>query len=206
MNRIHRSWHPHTLVLYSALSSKSPPAYDHLRNNTLAHDTWKNSFSFAAAAFNMSRLAIADLDFREQRESKSHLSHYRDSDRITAVADRSSSCERRRTRSPRPVCSASWKFGVACEGFAVMRTRIRSPRGPKAIIRPLDPSHPQSWDNLDNEDIWLELARAIGRQLARDEKDGLGQPIEERDGDTVTKKEGRDIRPLLERHAKSDLD
>ena len=153
----------------------------------------------------MNGLAIADRDFHERHESKRHLSPYRDSCRVTAVADRSCQCERR-TRFPRPVCSASWKFTVACEGFAVMRTRIRSPRGPKAIIRPLDPSHPQSWDNPDNEEIWLELARAIGRQLARDEKDGLGQPIEERDGDTVTKKEGRDIRPLLERHAKSDLD
>ena len=87
-----------------------------------------------------------------------------------------------------------------------MRTRIRSPRGQKAIIRPLDPSHPQSWDNPGNEEIWFELARAIGRQLARDENDGLGQPIEERDGDTVTKKEGRDIRQLFERHAESDVD
>ena len=87
-----------------------------------------------------------------------------------------------------------------------MRTRIRSPRGPKAIIRPLDPSHLQSWDNPDNEEIWLELARAIGRQLARNEKDGLEQTIGDRDGDTVTKEEGRDIRPLFERHAKSDLD
>lgn len=87
-----------------------------------------------------------------------------------------------------------------------MRTRIRSPRGPRAIIRPLDRSHPLSWDNPDNEEIWLELARAIGRQLARDEQGVLGQPIGERDGDTVTKEEGRDIRPLLERHAKSDLD
>ena len=86
-----------------------------------------------------------------------------------------------------------------------MRTRIRSPRGQKAIIRPLDPSHLQSWDNPNNEEIWLELARAIGRQLARDENEGLGQPIEERDGDTVTKKKGRDIRPLFERHAKSDV-
>jgi hypothetical protein len=87
-----------------------------------------------------------------------------------------------------------------------MRNRIRSPRGQKAIIRPLDPSHLQSWDNPNNEEIWLELARAIGRQLARDEQGVLGQSIGERDGDTITKKEGRDIRPLLERHAKSDLD
>lgn len=86
-----------------------------------------------------------------------------------------------------------------------MRTRMRLPRGQKAIIRPLDPSHPQSWDNPDNEEVWLELARAIGRQLARDES-GLEQRIGERDGDSVTKKEGRDIRPLFERHAKSDLD
>ena len=83
-----------------------------------------------------------------------------------------------------------------------MRTRIRSPRGQKAIIRPLDPSHPQSWDKSNNEEIWLELARAIARQLARDEQGVLGQPIGERDGDTVTKKESHDIRPLLERHAK----
>lgn len=87
-----------------------------------------------------------------------------------------------------------------------MRTRMRLPRGQKAIIRPLDPSHPQSWDNPDNEEVWLELARAIGRQLARDEKGGLEQQIGERDGNSVTQKEGRDIRPLFERHAKSDLD
>lgn len=87
-----------------------------------------------------------------------------------------------------------------------MRTRMRLPRGQKAIIRPLDSSHPQSWDNPDNEEVWLELARAIGRQLARDEKGGLEHRIGERDGDSVTKKEGRDIRPLFERHAKSDLD
>jgi hypothetical protein len=83
---------------------------------------------------------------------------------------------------------------------------MRSPPGQKAIIRPLDPSHPQSWDNPDNEEVWLELARAIGRQLARDEKGGLEQPIGERYGGSVTKKEGCDIRPLFERHAKSDLD
>lgn len=107
---------------------------------------------------------------------------------------------------PPAVRSAGWKFTVAYEGFAVMRTRIRSPRGQRAIIRPLDPSHPQSWDNPNNEEIWFELARAIGRQLARDEQGVLGQPIGVRDGDTVTKKESRDIRSLLERHAKSDLD
>ncbi|MHB0790071.1 hypothetical protein [Bradyrhizobium sp. 5.13L] len=87
-----------------------------------------------------------------------------------------------------------------------MRTRMRLPRGQKAIIRPLDPSHPQSWDNPDNEEVWLELARAIGRQLAQDEKGGLEQQIGERDGNSVTQKEGRDIRPLFERHAESDLD
>ena len=67
-----------------------------------------------------------------------------------------------------------------------MRTRLRTPRGQKAIIRTLDPSHPQSWDNPNNEEIWLELARAIGRQLARDENDGLGQAIGERDDDSET--------------------
>jgi hypothetical protein len=87
-----------------------------------------------------------------------------------------------------------------------MRARIRSSREQKAIIRPLDPSHPRSWDNPDNEEIWLELARAIGRQIARDGRDGLGQPIGERHDDGVTQKEGRDIRPLFERHAKGDLD
>jgi hypothetical protein len=87
-----------------------------------------------------------------------------------------------------------------------MRTRIRSPRGQKAIIRPLDPSHPQSWDNPDNEVIWLELARAIGRQIAQDEKDGSEQPIEERHDDSVTQKEDRAVRTLFQRHAKGDLD
>jgi hypothetical protein len=87
-----------------------------------------------------------------------------------------------------------------------MRTRIRSPQGHKAIIRPLDPSHPQSWDNPNNEEIWLELARAIGRQIAQDEKDGLDQRIEEQHDNSVTKKESRAIRPLFQRHAKGDVD
>lgn len=78
-----------------------------------------------------------------------------------------------------------------------MCTRIRSSREQKAIVRPLDPSHPQSWDNPDNEEIWLNLARAIGRQIARDEKDGLGYPIRERHDDSVTQKESGPIRPLF---------
>lgn len=86
-----------------------------------------------------------------------------------------------------------------------MRNPIRSSREQKAIIRPLDPSHPQSWDNPDNEAVWLELARAIGRQIARDEEAGLGQPIRERHDDGA-QKEGGAIRPLLQRHAKGDLD
>lgn len=87
-----------------------------------------------------------------------------------------------------------------------MRTRIRSLRGQRAIIRPLDPSHPQSWDNPDNEEIWFDLARAIGRQIARDESDGLGQPIEDRHDDSVIQENGRTVRPLFQRHAKGDLD
>jgi hypothetical protein len=45
------------------------------------------------------------------------------------------------------------------------------------IIEP-DPSHPLSWDNPANEEVWLDLARAIGRQIARDQRDGLKGPIE----------------------------
>lgn len=40
---------------------------------------------------------------------------------------------------------------------------------PRGLIRPLHPSHPQSWDNPANEDRWIDLARTIGRQIARDE-------------------------------------
>ena len=78
-----------------------------------------------------------------------------------------------------------------------MRTRMRPSREQKAIIRPLDPAHPQSWDNPDNEEVWLELARAIGRQIARDEKDGLRQSVGERHDDSITQAKGRNIRPLL---------
>jgi hypothetical protein len=87
-----------------------------------------------------------------------------------------------------------------------MRNGTRSHPRQKAIIRPLAPSHPQSWDDPDNEEVWLELARAIGRQIARDEKADLEQPIRERHDDSVTEKEGRAIRPLFQRHAKGDLD
>ncbi|MCK1728696.1 hypothetical protein [Bradyrhizobium sp. 142] len=87
-----------------------------------------------------------------------------------------------------------------------MRTRIRSLRRQRAIIRPLAPSHPQSWDNPDNEEIWFELARAIGRQVARDENHGSGQPIKDRHDDSVIEENGRTIRPLFQRHTKGDLD
>lgn len=87
-----------------------------------------------------------------------------------------------------------------------MRNPTRSSREQRAIVRTLDPSHPQSWDNPDNEEVWFELARAIGRQIARDEEAGSGQPIRECHDDGVTEKEGRDIRPLFQRHAKGDLD
>lgn len=87
-----------------------------------------------------------------------------------------------------------------------MRARIRSLRRQRATIRPLAPSHRQSWDNPDNDEIWFELARDIGRQLARDENHGSGQPIEDRHDDSVIEENGRTIRPLFQRHAKGDLD
>lgn len=80
------------------------------------------------------------------------------------------------------------------------------PTRQRATIRPLAPSHPQSWDNPNNEEIWFELARAIGRQIARDENHGSGQPIEDRHDDTVIEENGRNIRALFERHAKGELD
>lgn len=46
-----------------------------------------------------------------------------------------------------------------------MRSRI------KAIIRPLDPADPRSWDHPSHEQAWLELAKEIGRQIARDERE-----------------------------------
>jgi hypothetical protein len=45
-------------------------------------------------------------------------------------------------------------------------------------IRPLDKSDLRSLDHPSHKEQWFEMARAIGRQLARDERDGLsGQHI-----------------------------
>src|SRR5262245_3606903 len=35
------------------------------------------------------------------------------------------------------------------------------------VMRPLDPSDPRSFDNPNNREMWLEVARAIGRSLAK---------------------------------------
>jgi hypothetical protein len=41
-----------------------------------------------------------------------------------------------------------------------------------AKIRPLDRSDPRSLDHPSHKAQWLEMARAIGRQIARDERNG----------------------------------
>jgi hypothetical protein len=71
-------------------------------------------------------------------------------------------------------------------------------------MRPLPASHPQSWDNPANEDFFLELARAIGRQIARDERDGLRPAIEA--DDEQDRKGRRDLRAVQFRYAKGDVD
>jgi len=40
-----------------------------------------------------------------------------------------------------------------------------------AVMRPLDPSDPRSWDHPCHEEQWLALAEAIGRSLANMEFD-----------------------------------
>jgi hypothetical protein len=44
---------------------------------------------------------------------------------------------------------------------------------PVGIIRPLDPSDPRSLGHPCHEQQWLDLARALGRALARQEWDRL---------------------------------
>lgn len=75
-------------------------------------------------------------------------------------------------------------------------------------------SHPDSWDNPANEEALLNLARAIGRKIARDQGNGLIGPIvgedgdgkKRIDGDNHTKKSGGNIRSLFKQDAKKDLD
>ena len=45
-------------------------------------------------------------------------------------------------------------------------------------MRRLDESDPRSLNHPNHKEQWLEMARAIGRQIARDERNGLsGQHI-----------------------------
>jgi hypothetical protein len=47
-----------------------------------------------------------------------------------------------------------------------------------AKTRRLDKSDPRSLDHPSHKEQWFEMARAIGRQMARDERDGYsGQHI-----------------------------
>lgn len=76
---------------------------------------------------------------------------------------------------------------------------VRKRKRRRSIIEP-DPNHPLSWDNPANEEAWLALARAIGRQIARDQRNGLIRKIKEEDElDTVTKSHRGSTRPLLRR-------
>jgi hypothetical protein len=83
----------------------------------------------------------------------------------------------------------------------------------RTIIKQLPPSHPDSWDNPANEEAWLDLARAIGRKIARDQMDGLIGPVEGEDDAPKkhhrvkhAKKSGRRLRPVFKQHAKKDFD
>jgi hypothetical protein len=40
-----------------------------------------------------------------------------------------------------------------------------------AVMSPLDPSDPRSWDHPCHEEQWLALARAVGRTMASKEFD-----------------------------------
>jgi hypothetical protein len=44
------------------------------------------------------------------------------------------------------------------------------------IVRPLDAADPRSLDHPSHREQWLEFARAIGRQIARDEREGRSGP------------------------------
>jgi hypothetical protein len=36
-----------------------------------------------------------------------------------------------------------------------------------AVMRPLDPSDPRSWDHLSHDKLWREFARLIGQSMAQ---------------------------------------
>ena len=45
-------------------------------------------------------------------------------------------------------------------------------------VRPLDLSDPRSLNHPSHKEQWFDIARAIGRQIARDERNGIsGQHI-----------------------------
>src|SRR5215471_7472337 len=75
---------------------------------------------------------------------------------------------------------------------------MRRPTRPKAVIRPLDPADPASWDHPSHDEQWLELARAMGRTAARREWKRLH-------GDQDVKTSSA-IRAVFERPAKRSLD
>jgi hypothetical protein len=48
----------------------------------------------------------------------------------------------------------------------------------RGTVRLLDASNPRSLDHPSHDEQWFEIARTIGRQIARDERDGCsGQHI-----------------------------
>jgi hypothetical protein len=47
------------------------------------------------------------------------------------------------------------------------RQQIKCASPPTGIVRPLDPSDPKNLNHPCHDQQWLELARAIGRSLAR---------------------------------------
>jgi hypothetical protein len=79
-----------------------------------------------------------------------------------------------------------------------MRRRIKAKQG---IVRQLDPTDPRNLNHPSHKEQWLELARSVGRSLARTEYARLNkrQP-EETSRETSnedTAKDRCDVRPLF---------
>ena len=69
-----------------------------------------------------------------------------------------------------------------------MHTRIRRQKG---VIRPLNPADPRSLDHPSHDEQWLELARALGRSMAR------AQYERDKTDEAAEPEDRRDLRPLL---------
>jgi hypothetical protein len=83
--------------------------------------------------------------------------------------------------------------------LARVAKRSAMPPHGKGTVRPLDPDDPRNPRHPSRREVWLELADAIGEEMAQRDFERLHKKGNDSDGDLEATKDSSDLRPILKR-------